>query len=135
MNKLLRLLILLIMTLGISQSASALGYSVDVTFTADNLINSWYLDGDRTQTMKLGANSGNWWNTDTATINGLKFDTTYWLGWTLQNGGGDAGFIAMIESSVILNADSLVTSSAWEVSRNRKKWVNATEYGTYGSEH
>jgi hypothetical protein len=134
MNKLLGLLSLLAFIFGVSQSASALGYSIDVTFTADNTINSWFIEGDKTESLQKGANSGSWWHTDTATIDGLAYDTPYWLGWTLQNGDGGAGFIALIESSELLTADSLVTSSAWEVSENSTEWVKATEYGTFGSQ-
>lgn len=133
MKRFVLILSLPILVLGISNSANALGYSIDVTYTADNLIGAWYIDDGQTESLKTGSNSGKWYDADTATIDGLTFGTTYWLGWTLQNVGGGAGFIAKIDSSELLTTASLVSSAAWEVSKNGKNWDNATEYGAFGS--
>jgi hypothetical protein len=114
-------------------AAPASSYYIDVTYTADNIVNAWYYENGGTTINFPGPNGSDWWNPDTETISGLTLGTTYELGWLVSNETGPAGFLAMISSPEPLISDSLVSSSFWEVSLDGSTWVSATSHGAYPS--
>lgn len=108
---------------------------VTFTYTADNVVNSWYeINGMGATQFPLGANNGDWQNVDSLTMD-LVYGQTYTIVWELTNSGpftdgNPAGFLAEID---FVDMPAIVTSSEWLVRMGGSPaWVGATEYGNNG---
>jgi len=124
---------------GITSAASAI--PVEVTYTADNVVNSWYQNGGSPIAQAVGPNAGNWQNADTFTID-LAPGSTYQLVWEVSNiggtsGGNPAAFLAQIDlgDSLIVSSSSFLWDDAGDVTDfndSTWNWEATTEYGTNG---
>lgn len=108
---------------------------VTITYTADNVVNSWYEQTGNGRTyFDLGPNNGNWQQADSLVLD-LNYGQTYTFIWELSNegaftNGNPAAFLAEID---FIDLDSIVTSSEWMVRiGGNPAWVSATEYGLNG---
>ncbi len=114
--------------------------AITVTYTADNVVGSWYQNGGSPISLATGGNFDNWQIADMATV--ALGPGTYNLIWQVSNlpgsgSGNPAGFLAEI-----VGAGDPVSSSSWWVSTDQGPfkdfgpgsvtWVAATEYGTNG---
>lgn len=146
MKKVLVFLCAVTLVFGMVTAASAV--PVQFTYTADNVINAWYQDGSSPSTLTLGSNASNWQIVDTASLD-LDMGHEYQIIWQCENSdtqtlgpNNPGGFLAEISSSTELIADSLLSSSAWQVALvedslaepsasewNALVWSSATEYG------
>jgi hypothetical protein len=110
----------LIFVFGIAASGQAV--SVDVTYTADNVVNAWYKNGGAPTLLGLGPNASNWQVADTGTVD---FDCHHCIIWQLENDDNNefrppsevnpGGFLAEIDDTVPLVVDSYLSSLNWEV--------------------
>lgn len=134
-----RQFLFILLALLISTSASAI--PVTVSYTADNVVSAWYLNGIA---QNLGSNNGNWTQADSANLH-LSPGHEYQIVWRVENSefpavqGQPAAFLGQID----LGDSLILSSSAWEVSHYLPAsstsldfsnpiwdWHASTEYGT-----
>lgn len=139
MKRLLVFFSVLLLLCGISTTALAI--PVEVTVTADNIINAWYQNGSAPVAKATGPNAGDWQKADNFSLD-LAPGTAYQLIWEVENasGPGDrnpAGFLGQIDlgASLIVSSTDFFwdddgdigdfTDASWD-------WKNATSYGSNG---
>ncbi len=135
----------LVLIAGLALGGTAAALNFDVTYTADNVVGAWFLDGSSLASLPLGANAGNWRVADTKALT-LAPDTAYQIVWQVENiltaGTGNPGaFMAEISPAGLLADSTLALSSAiWEVAVDYGSqatgindpnlvWRSATAYG------
>jgi len=121
---------------------------VTLTYTADNIISdAWYSDDKGSLTsLTLGQYKDNWRIADTLTFD-LPLGQDYDIIWQCENvgeyvGGNPAAFLAQVILPTGFTADSLLSSSSWEVAYVNDQgptssglmWTSATEYGANNSQ-
>ncbi len=141
-KRLLTGLATLIFLIGVVGMANAI--DVTVTYTADNIVNSWYYEDSNgaITLLKLGANNGNWEQADSYTINNLNPGKSYSIIWNVSNLSFDgttvvppaqnnpAAFLAQID----LGSSTIDSSTSWQLSDDGGgTWVNASSYGDNGT--
>jgi len=116
---------------------------VNVTYTADNIVGTWFQNGGAPVTQTLGANSGNWKIADSAVLN--LSPASYQLIFRVENlGTGSSGNPAglLVEIQGVGVSGDLLTSTNWEYALvggadpadfNTLTWAAATQYGNNGS--
>lgn len=113
----------LFLLIATAQAASAI--SVDVTYTADNIVQAWFQNGGAPVAQTLGSNAADWTQSDTATLT-LSPGQDYQLIWLTENSdtnpslrNNPGGFLGQIGPSESLLFDSLpgslLSSVSWEV--------------------
>ncbi len=120
---------LVLLTFGYTGTVSA--FPVTVSYTADNVVNMFYLVETETQDvtfLPVGENYNDWTTPDVLTLD-LEYGTSYTLAWRVSNLGefgeyNPAAFLGEIN----FGSYSLLTSSDWEY-YNGVNWVDTTEYG------
>lgn len=135
------LLLILLCAGGVSLAAPV----ATVTYTADNMVNAWWLIGpsQTPEPLTLGANSTNWQKADTYQLS-LQPGQSYRIVWEVQNlwdypsplPGPDnpAGFLAQISFG---GQTPILTSDSWKVANyttynipfDQMTWVNAETWG------
>jgi hypothetical protein len=137
MKKVILLSSMFLLLLGLSGNVSAV--QVDFAYTADNIVNAWFIDNGSTVTsISPGANAGDWQNADTYSAD-LALGSTYEIVWQVEDYDDDwdiAGFLAEISSSDP-NIGTISSSALWEVTTDSDfttaSWSAATEYAYNGA--
>jgi hypothetical protein len=120
-------------------SITAMTASVTFDYTADNIVDAWYVkDGSTVTSQSLGDNWDNWKLKDSLTIS-LTAGSSYDVIWQASDDGGVAGFLAAISSADPISGN-LLSSTSWSVTTETDwetaTWVPATYYGqNNGSSH
>lgn len=135
--KKLFLLFLVAAVLGITSSVYAL--PVTVTYTADNVINSWYQDGSAPVPQTPGPNANNWRVADSVTLD-LLCGHLYHLIWEVSNDGtasqsNPAGFLAEIafDSSMVVSSSAFQWGDSGDTTDfSSWYWNTTTQYGNNG---
>lgn len=107
--------------------ATASAVPIQVTYTADNIVNAWFQDGAAPVALTLGANASIWQNADTETLD-LDVGHQYQIIWQAENeetlnnpNNWPGGFLAQIigpelevswESTPV---EKILTSANWYV--------------------
>ncbi|WP_413881892.1 VPLPA-CTERM sorting domain-containing protein [Desulfobacula sp.] len=138
-------LVILVLLLGsiLLFPITAMTASVTFDYTADNIVNAWYVkDGSTVEPQSLGVNAGDWWLKDSFTISltaGSSYDVI-WQASDLNTSPTDvAGFLASISSADPISGN-LLSSVSWSVTTDTTwqtaAWVSATSSGKNdGSAH
>jgi hypothetical protein len=107
--------------------------SFSITYTADNVVTSWYHNGS---TLPLGAGAVEWKQSDTYSIS-LDTSVMNQFIWNVEDRGYPDAFLAQITSG----SGNIYSSSSWEVAYpviedglgvplwSSLTWNPATEYG------
>src|SRR5512145_3230758 len=134
------LIIVFAIFIGISKQCMA--SPVTFSFTADDWVLNWYLNGNLLPTLDY-ATASNWKLAKVVTLD-LEVGKTYEVIWQVENvsspGQSPGAFLAEITSSVPTQTTSLLSSTSWEVSvvwQSRNviydfssfTWVPSTDYG------
>ena len=120
-------------------SITAMTASVTFDYTADNIVDAWYVkDGSTVTSQSLGDNWDNWKLKDSLTIS-LTAGSSYDVIWQASDDGGVAGFLAAISSADPISGN-LLSSTSWSVTTDTTwqtaAWVSATSSGKNdGSAH
>jgi hypothetical protein len=136
MKKYVVLLIGIAFCLGIS--SSALAVPVNIAYTADNIVNAWYIVGGTTTAIAPGPNAGNWQVADTYSTD-LDAGTSYQVVWEAEDyddGWDIAGFLGEITSTDPM-IGTISSSALWEVTTDSDyataSWSSATTYAYNGA--
>lgn len=124
-------------------AGSASATLVDVTYTADNVANTWFVQDDGgVSNIASGTNWNDWRYADSLTLD-LEADSNYTLVWDVYQDGGytstnPAGFLAEID----LMPGLVLSSIDWQFSREMLlttdfdqvgwNWEGVSEYGSNG---
>ena len=120
-------------------------WAVAITYTADNITDTWYVQGETgiAQDLSAGENRGNWQIADTAVLD-LAPASNFTFVWSVTNfgtfnSGNPAAFLAQIDLGA---GDLILTDVNWLYSENGFNsadfndigwnWQAVTEYGNNG---
>ncbi len=126
---------------------SAMAVSVDVVYTADNIANTWYVQGDTgiADNLAAGTNRADWRKADMLSLD-LEANSAYSLIWSVTNfgdfsAGNPAAFLAQIdlgEELVVSNVNwkySLDGDNSSDFNASTWDWQDVTEYGSNGGDN
>jgi hypothetical protein len=135
-------LLLVLCVCGVSHAS---GVSATVTYTADNMVNAWWLIGPsgNPALQPLGTNSSTWQLADSHTLSGLEAGKQYQIVWEVENlwseqyppgRNNPAGFLAQIAFGV---QPPILPSEGWEFALytysgapfSSLNWTAAKEWG------
>lgn len=124
-------------------------WAVTITYTADNILDTWYVQGETGNAENLVAGDigtrGNWQVADTAVVD-LAPGSNFTFVWSVTNygaysTGNPAAFLAQIDLG---NGELILTDKNWRYSENGYNsldfndtgwdWHVVTEYGNNGDE-
>ena len=120
-------------------------WGLTITYTADNITDTWYIQGESgiAQNLAAGSNRADWRYADTEILN-LSPGSHFSFIWSVTNFGeysesNPAGFLAQIDLG---NDEIIVTDTSWLYSVNGYdtsdfysgawSWGNVTEHGNNG---
>lgn len=127
------LLFSMVLIFGVSVAQASI--TLNVTYTADNVVSAFYKNGGSPIAIDISGlqNNGIWQQSTTATLSGLNYGTAYTLYFQVKNvedrdlffgnAGNPAGFLAEIRGPATGNT---LSSSGWE-------WALDTTQGTAGA--
>jgi hypothetical protein len=137
-------LFLILCVCGVSHAAIVQTTPATVTYTADNMVNAWWLIGpsQAPQLLPMGPNSANWQQADSHQLS-LIPNQNYQIIWEVKNlwsqqfppgSNNPAGFLAQIAFG---GQPAILSSGSWEVAPytysgapfNSLSWTSATPFG------